>query len=71
MEPAGAERHGREARRVSSLARANQTPYNSKECLSNRSSKFHRIRIFHWKIFPSAFSNRDKANRVWALRLGI
>src|SRR6266487_2149211 len=29
MEPAGAERHGREARRVSSLARTNQTPYNS------------------------------------------
>jgi cardiolipin synthase (CMP-forming) len=27
-EPAGAERHRREARRVSSLARANQTPYN-------------------------------------------
>ena len=47
------------------------TPYNSIECLSNRSSKFHRIRIFRWRIFPSAFSNRDKANRVWALRLGI
>src|SRR5262245_16813450 len=29
MEPAGAERHRREARRVSELARANQTPYNS------------------------------------------
>src|SRR4029077_3148568 len=28
MEPAGAERHRRVARRVSSLARANQTPYN-------------------------------------------
>src|SRR6266404_5064863 len=28
MEPAGAERHGREARSVSSLARTNQTPYN-------------------------------------------
>ena len=28
MEPAGAERHGRELRRVGSLARANQTPYN-------------------------------------------
>jgi hypothetical protein len=29
MEPAGAERHRREARRVSELARANQTPYNA------------------------------------------
>src|SRR5436189_1591974 len=29
MEPAGAERHRRSARRVSSLARTNQTPYNS------------------------------------------
>src|SRR5262249_13549875 len=28
MEPAGAEGHRREARRVSELARANQTPYN-------------------------------------------
>ena len=28
MEPAGAERHRREARSVSSLARTNQTPYN-------------------------------------------
>src|SRR5438067_2105343 len=28
MEPAGAERHGREARRVSLLAQTNQTPYN-------------------------------------------
>jgi len=28
MEPAGAERHRREARRVSLLARTNQTPYN-------------------------------------------
>src|SRR5881398_2614603 len=28
MEPAGAERHRRSARRVSSLARTNQTPYN-------------------------------------------
>src|SRR5213593_473685 len=28
MEQAGAERHGREARRVSLLARTNQTPYN-------------------------------------------
>jgi 5-(carboxyamino)imidazole ribonucleotide mutase len=28
MEPAGAERHKREAQRVSSLARTNQTPYN-------------------------------------------
>ena len=28
MEPTGVERHGREARRVSELARANQTPYN-------------------------------------------
>src|SRR5438094_4994247 len=28
MEPAGAERHRREARRVSELARANQTPYS-------------------------------------------
>jgi 5-(carboxyamino)imidazole ribonucleotide mutase len=28
MEPAGAERHRREAQRVSSLARTNQTPYN-------------------------------------------
>src|SRR5881409_1247393 len=29
MEQAGAERHGREARRVSLLAQTNQTPYNS------------------------------------------
>src|SRR5213595_2843921 len=29
MEPAGAEGHGREARRVSLLAQTNQTPYNS------------------------------------------
>src|SRR5213596_1336347 len=28
MEPAGAERHGREAQRVSLLAQTNQTPYN-------------------------------------------
>src|SRR5215813_6050028 len=35
MEPAGAERHGREARKVSSLARANQTPYNPRMLLKS------------------------------------
>jgi len=35
MEPAGAERHGREARRVSLLVQTNQTPYKPRavECL--------------------------------------
>jgi 5-(carboxyamino)imidazole ribonucleotide mutase len=35
MEPAGAERHRREARRVSLLAQTNQTPYNSPMSESN------------------------------------
>jgi hypothetical protein len=45
MEPAGAERHRREARRVSELARANQTPYNLILAALERNAQ-QRLRAF-------------------------
>src|SRR5438309_10246851 len=41
----GAERHGREARRVSSLARANQTPYNLYVTQRIADLRFNDLRI--------------------------
>src|SRR6266513_5665139 len=44
MEPAGAERHRREARRVSELARAHQTPYSS-PLATLYSNKLRRVNL--------------------------